>query len=145
MGFWRTNDIRVCISILLPTINRCDAPLTNTVGVTDILRRNNGAPVATLLIRGLSTRIILPAATYNGKRYYVILMGICGDGNNIYIDQLQTVNTYPSPTNSADVKHEHVCAEYARCSWGGLTTMWLGCVVLLVVIAVVDILMLHLH
>jgi hypothetical protein len=61
----------VCISILLPTIAGATL-LTNTVGTNEILRRNNGAPVAVANTWNQYT-YNLPAATYNGKRYYVIL------------------------------------------------------------------------
>jgi len=45
----------------------------------------------------------LTAATYTGKRYYFIIMGVCKDGNNIYMDQVAT-ETYPTATNASDVK-----------------------------------------
>lgn len=99
-GFLSNNDkIRVFINTA-PTITGATL-LTNTLGTTEILRRNNGAPVATANTWNQYT-YNLPAATYNGRRYYVILEGVCGDGNNIYIDQF-AVNTYPSATLATDV------------------------------------------
>ena len=99
-GFLANEDkIRVYINTV-PTITGATL-LTNTVGTNEILRRNNGAPVAVANTWNQYT-YNLPAATYNGKRYYVILEGVCRDGNNIYIDQF-AVNTYPSATLTTDV------------------------------------------
>ena len=114
-GFLANEDkIRVYINTV-PTITGATL-LTNTVGTNEILRRNNGAPVAVANTWNQYT-YNLPAATYNGKRYYVILEGVCRDGNNIYIDQINLSGTvlttgiseieksmelviYPNPTAS---------------------------------------------
>ena len=127
-GFLATNDrIRVYINTA-PSLTGATL-LTNTVGVTDILRRNNGAPVA---VANTWTQYTynLPAATYNGKRYYFIIMGICGDGNNIYIDQVQT-NTYPSPTNSADMKMNMFAqnTQGAVAGWSNYNVVGLRCII----------------
>jgi hypothetical protein len=75
--------------------------LTNTLGTNQIFRRNTGAPAATANTWNQYT-YDLPAATYNQRRHYFIIMGVCRDGNNIYLDQVRT-NTYPSATNASDV------------------------------------------
>ena len=99
-GFLAQDDkIRVYINTA-PTVAGATL-LTNSVGTNEILRRNNGAPVAVANTWNQYT-YNLPAATYNGKRYYVILEGVCRDGNNIYIDQF-SVNTYPTATLATDV------------------------------------------
>ncbi len=99
-GFLLNDDhIRVYINTT-PSMSGATL-LTNTLGSNQILRRNNAAPVA-----GANTwnqyTYDLAAGTYNGNRYYFIIMGVCRDGNNIYLDQVRT-NTYPSAMNSTDV------------------------------------------
>lgn len=101
-GFLANDDnIRVYVNT---SPNMTGATLLSDLvnGSNIIYRRNNGAPVATANTWNQYT-YDLPAATYNGKRYYFIIMGVCRDGNNIYIDQVGT-KTYPSPTNASDVK-----------------------------------------
>lgn len=75
--------------------------LTNTLGTNRLPRYNVSAPAATANTWNLYT-YDLTAASYTGKRYYFIIMGVCKDGNNIYLDRV-TSNTYPSPTNASDV------------------------------------------
>lgn len=100
-GFLTADDrIRVYINTV-PSLTGATL-LANSLGSTDIFRRNTGTPAATANTWNQYT-YNLPAATYNGKRYYFIFMGICRDGNNIYLDQVQ-VNTYPTPTLATDVK-----------------------------------------
>ncbi len=76
--------------------------LTNTLGSNQIFRRNTGTPAATANTWNQYT-YDLPALTYNQRRHYFIIMGVCRDGNNIYLDQVRT-NTYPAATNAADVR-----------------------------------------
>ncbi|MBL0095744.1 MAG: hypothetical protein IPP46_04100 [Bacteroidetes bacterium] len=76
--------------------------LTNTATTDIIYRRNTGIPAATANTWNQYT-YDLPAATYNQRRHYFIIMGVCRDGNNIYLDQVRT-NTYPAATNAADVR-----------------------------------------
>ncbi|MBK7967184.1 MAG: T9SS type A sorting domain-containing protein [Bacteroidetes bacterium] len=75
--------------------------LSNTLGTIKLPRNSAAAPAATANTWNLYT-YDLAAATYTAKRYYFIIMGVCKDGNNIYLDRV-TTNTYPSPTNPADV------------------------------------------
>ena len=98
---WLANDDR--IEVLINTVpSEVGATLlTNTLGTTSILRRNNGAPVAAANTWNQYT-YNLNAAIYNGKKYYFIFRGIAGDGNHIYIDRI-AVNTYPSAMNKSDV------------------------------------------
>lgn len=98
---WLANDDKIQVWInTVPNITGATL-LTNTLGTTEILRRYNGAPVAVANTWNQYT-YSLPAATYNGIRYYFIFTGICKDGNNIYLDQVQTL-TWPSPTIPATV------------------------------------------
>lgn len=97
-----TNDDKIRVYVnTVPSITGATL-LTNTLGTTDIFRKNTGVPAAAANTWNQYT-YNLPAATYNGRRYYFIFMGIAKDGNNIYLDQVQ-VNTYPSATNPSDVK-----------------------------------------
>ncbi len=75
--------------------------LTNTLGTTEIMRRNTGIPAAAANTWNLYTYSLNPV-TYSGKRYYFIFTGICKDGYNIYLDQVQTL-TWPSATLATDV------------------------------------------
>lgn len=121
-GFLANNDrVRVYINTV-PDINGATL-LTNTLGTTDILRRYNGAPIAVANTWNLYS-YSLPAATYNGKRYYFIFSGICGDGNNIYIDQVQT-QTWPSATLASDV-HMNLFQQNVSATAGGVNQMVVG-------------------
>jgi hypothetical protein len=76
--------------------------LSHTLGSNRIPRNNLSAPAATANTWNLYT-YDLTAASYTAKRYYFIIMGVCKDGNNIYMDRV-TTNTYPSATLASDVK-----------------------------------------
>ncbi|MBK7681216.1 MAG: hypothetical protein IPJ26_01485 [Bacteroidetes bacterium] len=76
--------------------------LSNTLGANKLPRYNGSAPAATANTWNLYT-YDLAAASYLAKRYYFIIMGVCKDGNNIYLDRA-TTNTYPSATLASDVK-----------------------------------------
>lgn len=84
-----------------PTLNGATL-LSNNLGTTVIPRYNNSAPVAAANTWNQYT-YQLPAAQFTGLRYYFIILGISGNGNDIYLDQFQ-VNTYPSPANVTDVE-----------------------------------------
>ncbi|MFN8154925.1 MAG: GEVED domain-containing protein [Bacteroidia bacterium] len=120
---WLANDDK--IQVWINTVpNMAGATLlSNTLGTTEILRRFNGAPVAVANTWNLYS-YSLPAATYNGKRYYFIISGICGDGNNIYIDQVQTT-TFPSATNATDV-HMNLVYQNAGVAPGNVNQMVVG-------------------
>ncbi|MBK9639334.1 MAG: hypothetical protein IPO63_16600 [Bacteroidetes bacterium] len=75
--------------------------LSNTLGANKMSRYYNTAPASGSNTWNLYT-YDLAAATYTAKRYYFIIMGVCKDGNNIYMDRV-TTNTYPSATNASDV------------------------------------------
>jgi hypothetical protein len=75
--------------------------LSNTLGFNKMSRYFATAPAATANTWNQYT-YDLPAATYNGRRYYFIIEGVCRDGNNLYMDRF-AVNTYPSATNPGDV------------------------------------------
>ena len=75
--------------------------LSNTLGSNKLSRYSASAPAATANTWNLYT-YNLAAATYTAKRYYFIIMGVCKDGNNIYLDRV-TTNTYPSATLASDV------------------------------------------
>jgi hypothetical protein len=75
--------------------------LSNTLGANKMSRYYNTAPASGANTWNLYT-YDLAAATYTAKRYYFIIMGVCKDGNNIYMDRV-TTNTYPSATNASDV------------------------------------------
>jgi hypothetical protein len=75
--------------------------LTNTALTDKIPRFNGSAPAAAPNSWNLYT-YDLAAASYTAKRYYFIIMGVCKDGNNIYMDRV-TTNTYPSATLASDV------------------------------------------
>jgi hypothetical protein len=75
--------------------------LTNTLGSNRIPRYNASAPAAVANTWNLYTYDLV-AGSYTGLRYYFIIMGVCRDGNNIYMDRV-TTNTFPSATNAADV------------------------------------------
>lgn len=99
-GFSANDDhIRVYINTV-PSITGATL-LSNTLGSNKMSRFNGSAPAATANTWNQYT-YNLPAATYNGKRYYFIIMGVCRDGNNLYMDRF-AVNTYPTPTNPGDV------------------------------------------
>jgi hypothetical protein len=103
MGFWRQDDhIRVYVNTS-PTLSGATL-LSNTLGTNQIFRRNTGIPAAAANTWNQYT-YDLPAASYTQKRYYFMILGVCKDGNNIYIDQVRT-NTYPSATNAADVNFD---------------------------------------
>ncbi|MBK9637057.1 MAG: SprB repeat-containing protein [Bacteroidetes bacterium] len=76
--------------------------LSNTLGADKMSRYYNTAPASTANTWNLYT-YDLAAASYTAKRYYFIIMGVCKDGNNIYMDRV-TTNTYPSATLASDVK-----------------------------------------
>jgi hypothetical protein len=76
--------------------------LSNTLGANKLPRYSASAPAATANTWNLYT-YDLAAASYLAKRYYFIIMGVCKDGNNIYLDRV-TTNTYPSATLASDVK-----------------------------------------
>ncbi|MBK7683498.1 MAG: hypothetical protein IPJ26_14000 [Bacteroidetes bacterium] len=76
--------------------------LSNTLGVNKLSRYYNSVPASTANTWNLYT-YDLTAASYTAKRYYFIIMGVCKDGNNIYMDRV-TANTYPSATLASDVK-----------------------------------------
>ena len=99
-GGFLTNDdnIRVYINTA-PSVTGATL-LTNASGTSVIYRRINAFPVATTGWHQQTYN--LPAATYNQRRYYIIIVGVAMDGNNLYIDNFQTT-TYPSATNAADV------------------------------------------
>jgi hypothetical protein len=122
-GFLTNDDkIRVYVNTV-PSLTGATL-LTNTLGTSDIFRRNNGIPTATANTWNQYT-YDLPAATYNGKRYYFIIMGICKDGNNIYIDQVQT-NTYPTATLASDVSINMTQQNPANLSVGTNNQMIVG-------------------
>ena len=99
-GFAANDDhIRVYINSV-PSMTGATL-LTNTVGANKVPRYNGSVPLATANTWNLYT-YDLAAASYLGKRYYFIIMGVCKDGNNIYMDRV-TTNTYPSATNATDV------------------------------------------
>lgn len=75
--------------------------LTNTLGTTKVPRYFASAPAAGANSWNQYT-YDLAAGTYNQKRHYFIIMGVCKDGNNIYMDRVQT-DTYPSATLASDV------------------------------------------
>jgi PKD-like domain/Secretion system C-terminal sorting domain/SprB repeat/GEVED domain len=76
--------------------------LTNTIGADRVPRYNGSVPFASANSWNLYS-YDLSAASYLAKRYYFIIMGVCKDGNNIYLDRV-TTNTYPSATLASDVK-----------------------------------------
>lgn len=99
-GFAANDDhIRVYVNTV-PNMSGATL-LTNTLGSNRIPRYSSSAPASVANTWNLYT-YDLSAATYTAKRYYFIIMGVCKDGNNIYLDRVAT-NTYPSPTNPADV------------------------------------------
>lgn len=75
--------------------------LTNTVGTNKIPRFSGSFPS---VVSGTWNQYTysLPAATYNQKRYYFIILGVAKAGNNTYVDLADAV-TYPSPMNASDV------------------------------------------
>ncbi|MBK9639333.1 MAG: hypothetical protein IPO63_16595 [Bacteroidetes bacterium] len=75
--------------------------LSNTLGANKMSRYYNTAPAATANTWNLYT-YDLAAASYLGKRYYFIIMGVYKNGNNMYMDRV-TTNTYPSATLASDV------------------------------------------
>ncbi|MFN0189429.1 MAG: GEVED domain-containing protein [Bacteroidia bacterium] len=75
--------------------------LSNTLGTNRVPRYNVSAPAATAATWNLYTYDLL-AASYTAKRYYFIIMGVCKDGNNIYMDRV-TTNTFPTATLASDV------------------------------------------
>ncbi|MBK9402181.1 MAG: hypothetical protein IPN36_15485 [Bacteroidetes bacterium] len=102
-GFLAQDDhIRVYVNTS-PTLSGATL-LSNTLGTNQIFRRNTGVPAATANTWNQYT-YDLPAASYTQKRYYFMILGVCKDGNNIYIDQVRT-NTYPSATNAADASFD---------------------------------------
>lgn len=98
---WLVNDDHIRVYINTQASLTGATLLSNTAGTDILYRRNNGSPAATANSWNQYT-YDLPAATYNGKRCYFIIMGVCRDGNNIYLDQVRA-NTYPSAMNVADV------------------------------------------
>lgn len=75
--------------------------LTNTVGTTKISRYNVSFPAVVANTWNQYT-YSLPAATYNQKKHYFIVVGVARGGNNTYLD-LVTTNTYPTATIASDV------------------------------------------
>ena len=99
-GFAANDDhIRVYINTV-PSMSGATL-LSNTLGANKMSRYYNTAPASVSNTWNLYT-YDLTAATYTAKRYYFIIMGVCKDGNNIYMDRV-TTNTYPSATNATDV------------------------------------------
>lgn len=99
-GFAAADDhIRIYINTA-PSITGATL-LSTTTGFNKLSRYFATAPAATANTWNQYT-YDLPAATYNGRRYYFIVMGVCRDGNNLYMDRF-AVNTYPSATNPGDV------------------------------------------
>ena len=99
-GFSAQDDhIRVYINTV-PSMSGATL-LTNTLGVNKLSRYSATAPAAVPNSWNTYT-YDLAAATYTAKRYYFIFMGVCKDGNNIYMDRV-TTNTYPSATLASDV------------------------------------------
>jgi len=78
--------------------------LTNASGTTQISRYHNSFPAVTANTWQQIT-YSLPAATYNQKKYYFIIEGICTGGANLYLD-LFTTNTFPSASNAGDVSFD---------------------------------------
>ena len=100
-GFNLADDhIRVYINTS-PSISGATL-LSNTVGTNKLSRYYLTAPAALSNTWNQYT-YDLASATYTAKRYYFIIMGVCKDGNNIYMDRV-TTNTYPSATNASDVR-----------------------------------------
>ena len=100
-GFALADDhIRVYVNTV-PSITGATL-LTNAAGFDKVSRYNSTAP-AVAANSWYSSVYQLPAATYNQRRYYFIIMGVCKDGNNMYLDRV-TANTYPTATLAADVK-----------------------------------------
>ncbi len=100
-GFAAQDDhIRVYINTV-PSMSGATL-LTNTVGTDKIPRYFNNAPIAAVANTWNLYTYDLVAASYTATRYYFIIMGVCKDGNNIYMDRV-TTNTYPSATNASDV------------------------------------------
>ncbi len=76
--------------------------LSNTLGADKLSRYYLTAPAAALANSWNQYTYDLASATYTAKRYYFIIMGVCKDGNNIYMDRV-TTNTFPSATLASDV------------------------------------------
>ncbi|MBL7923031.1 MAG: hypothetical protein JNL88_02425, partial [Bacteroidia bacterium] len=99
-GFAGNDDhIRIYINTV-PSMSGATL-LSNTLGSNKMSRYYNTAPAAVANSWNQYT-YDLAAATYTQKRYYFIIMGVCKDGNNIYMDRV-TTNTYPSATLASDV------------------------------------------
>ncbi len=98
-GFAANDDhIRVYVNTSA-TLNGATL-LTNTLGSNRLSRYYNSIPVSGANSWNQYT-FDLTAGSYTAKRYYFIIMGVCKDGNNIYLDRV-TTNTYPSPTIASD-------------------------------------------
>lgn len=98
--------------------------LSNTLGSNKLSRYNATAPAATANTWNQYT-YNLTAATYTAKRYYFIIMGVCKDGNNIYLDRV-TTNTYPSATLASDVNINLFYQNTAIVGTGTLNSMVVG-------------------
>lgn len=99
-GFAVNDDhIRVYINTV-PSMSGATL-LSNTLGANKLPRYFASAPAATSNTWNQYT-YDLTAASYTAKRYYFIIMGVCKDGNNIFMDRV-TTNTYPGSMNASDV------------------------------------------